>query len=195
MTSDDSAPPERLRAFVALEIDAPLRARLEELTGRLKRELPGVRWVGPPSMHLTLRFLGWTSAADLAPLHDPLRLAASDCPPASVGTTGLGMFPERGGPRVLWVGLAFPEAFDRLQTACEQSAVAAGFSPEPRGFRPHLTLGRWKDRARRPSLPTIDLGPTYLDHLTLFRSDLRPKGAVYTPLALFPLGGSASGLS
>ena len=188
MERGDGARPERLRAFVALELDAPLRERLEEQIHRLRAELAGVRWASSSSMHLTLRFLGWTSQAQLASLQEPLRRAAAACPGATVDTTGLGLFPERGSPRVLWVGLLFPEAFRRLQAACEEAAVAAGFPPETRAFQPHLTLGRWKERARRPSLPPLELGPARFDHLTLFRSDLRPQGALYTTLATFPLG-------
>jgi 2'-5' RNA ligase len=190
MTTESRAGSARLRAFVALEIDAALRGRLEETTARLRRELAGVRWVSASSLHLTLRFLGWTSAEALVPLPEALFRAAAGCPPATVATSGLGLFPERGAPRVLWVGLALPESFLRLQAECERAAVEAGFAPEPREFRAHLTLGRWKDHARRPSLPAIDLGSTRLDHVTLFRSDLRPAGAIYTPLAVFPLGGA-----
>jgi RNA 2',3'-cyclic 3'-phosphodiesterase len=188
MDRGDGPRGERLRAFVALELDPRLRERLEELIHRLRPELAGVRWVSPSSMHLTLRFLGWTSQEPLGSIQESLRRAAAECGAASLGTTGLGMFPERGSPRVLWVGLLFPEAFGRLQAACEQAAVAAGFAPETRAFQPHLTLGRWKERARRPSLPVVDLGPARFDHLTLFRSDLRPQGALYTALAIFPLG-------
>jgi 2'-5' RNA ligase len=76
-----------------------------------------------------------------------------------------------------------------LQRACERAARAAGFEGEERPFRAHLTLGRWRDRAPRPDLPPTDLGATRLDSLILFQSDLRPDGAVYTPLARFALQG------
>jgi 2'-5' RNA ligase len=75
-----------------------------------------------------------------------------------------------------------------LQRACEDAARRERFDPEERAFKPHLTLGRWKDRAPRPTLPAADLGTARIDHLTLYRSDLRPDGAVYTPLRVFDLG-------
>jgi 2'-5' RNA ligase len=105
-----------------------------------------------------------------------------------VPVVGLGLFPERGSPRVLWLGLELPQPMTELQAACEASAVAAGFSRETRPFSPHLTLGRWRDRAARPELPAVELGPVALDTLVLFRSELRPDGAVYTELARFGLG-------
>jgi 2'-5' RNA ligase len=101
---------------------------------------------------------------------------------------GLGTFPERGSPRVLWLGLAVPDTVLVLQAACERAAVADGFPREDRPFKPHLTLGRWRERDRRPELPEADLGAARVDTLVLFRSELRPQGAVYTPLARFPLG-------
>jgi 2'-5' RNA ligase len=100
----------------------------------------------------------------------------------------VGLFPERGSPRVLWLGVRLPQPVFVLQAACERAAVEAGFAPEPRPFRPHLTLGRFKERARRPEPPARDLGATRLDALVLFRSQLQQGGAVYTPLERFPLG-------
>jgi 2'-5' RNA ligase len=102
---------------------------------------------------------------------------------------GVGTFPERGQPRVLWVGLEMPPEALALQEACERIALGAGFPPERRAFKPHLTLGRWKDGGRRPVLPAAaDLGGGAVDRLVLFRSELKPSGAVYTPLDTFPLG-------
>jgi hypothetical protein len=51
-----------------------------------------------------------------------------------------------------------------------------------------VTLGRWRERARRPAAPALDLGTTGLGPVVLFKSDLRPQGAVHTPLREFPLG-------
>ncbi len=177
-----------VRAFIALELDTPLREAIGELQARLRLRLGGIRLVRPEGIHLTLRFLGDTSPAQVETLRPLLAAAAAACPPADARVAGVGTFPERGSPRVLWLGLDVPPAVFDLQRACERAARAAGFEREERPFRAHLTLGRWRDRAPRPDLPPTDLGPTRLDTLVLFRSDLRPDGAVYTPLARFALG-------
>src|SRR5262249_50481215 len=114
--------------------------------------------------------------------------AASRCPPCSPRIAGLGAFPERGPARVLWIGIAAPAAVLELQRECESAAVAAGFPAEARGFRPHLTLGRWREGARRPDLPESDLGPAPLRSLALYSSELHPQGARYTVLERFALG-------
>lgn len=183
--------PSKVRAFVALELDERLRARLGDVVASLQREVPGVRWVRMEGMHLTLRFLGWCSPEALAAIEPGLRRAAGACPRAEARVSGLGLFPDGGRPRVLWIGIALPEPILELQLACEEAAVASGFAPEPRPFRSHLTLGRFREGARRPSLPAVDLGHAFLDTLVLYRSQPQRQGAVYTPLVTFPLGEAA----
>lgn len=177
-----------IRAFVAIELCADTRALVGETLASLRPTLAGVRWARPETLHLTLRFLGPARADVLALLEPALRDAASRCPAGEARIAGLGLFPERGAPRVLWLGVDVAPQVLLAQRSCELAAVALGFAREDRGYRPHLTLGRWRERAPRPALPAVDLGMTRLERLVLFRSDLRPDGAVYTPLAEFPLG-------
>jgi 2'-5' RNA ligase len=181
--------PDQVRAFVALELDARLREALGELQARLRPRLGQIHLVRPEGIHLTLRFLGTTSPAQIETLRPLLAAAASACPPGEAPVASLGTFPERGSPRVLWLGLEVPPTIHDLQRACERAARKAGFEREERPFKAHLTLGRWRDRAAHPELPPADLGPTRLETLVLFKSDLRPGGAVYTPLERFALGG------
>jgi RNA 2',3'-cyclic 3'-phosphodiesterase len=180
---------ERIRAFVALELPEPTRAAIGQVLSDLRGSIAGVRWVHAEGVHLTLRFLGWSDPEALRRLEPALGRAATACPPVEAHLRGAGLFPERGAPRVLWIGVDLPDAVGTLQRACEEAAAAAGFPAEERPFRPHLTLGRFRDRVPRPRLPPLDLGPARLDRLVLFRSDLKPSGAVYTPLAVLPLGG------
>jgi len=177
-----------VRAFIAVELDARLREAIGDLQARLGPRLGGIRLVRPEGIHLTLRFLGDTSPAQVETLRSLLAAAAAACPPADVPVAGLGTFPEQGSPRILWLGLDVPPAVLDLQRACERAARAAGFEREERPFRAHLTLGRWRDRAKHPELAPADLGTTGLENLVLFKSDLRPDGAVYTALARFALG-------
>jgi 2'-5' RNA ligase len=149
----------------------------------------GARWVRPEGVHLTLRFLGDTPPERVEGLRPPLAAAAAACPPLEARVTELGTFPGPGRPpRVLWLGIALPSPALSLQAECERAAVGVGFPPEERPFRAHLTLARFRERVLRPALPPVDLGIIPLDTLALVRSELRPGGAVYTPIARFPLG-------
>lgn len=176
------------RTFVAIELEARLREAMGELQWRLRPRLGGIKVARPGGIHLTLRFLGETSREQVATLVPLLAAAAAACPPCDARVAGLGRFPERGSPRVLWLGLDVPPLLLELQRACEHAARAVGFEPEQRPFRAHLTLGRWRDAVPRPDLPPTDLGTTRLETLALFESQLRPDGAVYVPLARFALG-------
>lgn len=186
MTAEERTAP--IRAFIALELPAALRAALADTIARLREGVPAIRWVDPTHTHLTTRFLGWTTRERLSTLEPQLAAAAAACPAMIARVGGLGLFPPSGRARVLWIGVGLPEEGMRLQAECESAAVACGFPPERRTWRPHLTLGRWRDPARRPALPAIDLGPTLLGRLVLFRSQLKRSGAEYTPLSVFPLG-------
>jgi RNA 2',3'-cyclic 3'-phosphodiesterase len=177
-----------IRGFVALEIEGALRRSLDALQQRLRPALGGIRLTRSEGIHLTLRFLGTTSPAQASAIEPSLRAAARACPPPTARVRGLGTFPGRGSPRVLWLGVELPPPAFELQRACEQAARGAGFPPAERPFRAHLTLGRWSERAARPELPDVDLGETRLESLALFRSETRPEGASYTPLQRFPLG-------
>jgi len=178
-----------IRAFVALELEAGIRTAAAALIETLRPRARSARFVSPGSLHLTLRFLGSSEPEQLDAVSLELGAAADACPPTTARVSGLGTFPARGSPRVLWLGMELPPAVLALQRDCERAAVSAGFEPETRSFEPHLTLARWKERAPRPDLPACDLGECRLETLILFRSDLQPKGARHTPLGEWRLGG------
>jgi 2'-5' RNA ligase len=180
----------KLRAFVAFELDERLRAAIAALQDRL-RALAGLRLVRPEGVHLTLRFLGWCTRPQLEAIAPRVAAAATACPPFEARVAGLGTFPQRGAPRVLWLGVALPPDVLELQRACERAARDAGFEAEERAFAPHLTLGRFRERVKRPRLDAVDLGPTRIETLVLFRSVPQRDGAVYTPLLRMALGGTA----
>jgi 2'-5' RNA ligase len=181
-----------VRAFVALELGAEVREAIGTLMASLRPRVSGARWVRPEGVHLTLRFLGDTPPERIEQLLPLLAAAASGCAPLEARAAALGTFPGPGKPpRVLWLGIGLPPSAASLQAECERAAVAVGFPPEDRPFRVHLTLARFRGRVLRPALPPVDLGPIPLETLALVRSELRPGGAVYTPIARFPLGATA----
>ena len=185
-------------AFVALELPKALQAAFTEAIARLEKAIPDVRWMDARRMHLTLRFLGWTTRDRLNVLEPHLGVAARACPPVDATVSGLGIFPPSGRAHVLWVGVDLPQSAGTLQAACEAAALECGFPPERRAFQAHLTLGRWKAPARRRALPDLDLGPTRLERLVLYRSEpatgevavpgVRRAVSSYSQLAVFPLG-------
>ncbi len=193
------------RAFVAIELPEDLRRRCAALIDRLREHAPGVGWVRPRNLHLTLKFLGMTRPSQAERLSESLAHKAAKLPPFAVSLEGLGAFPSPRRPRVLWVGIGEGrEALRDLAGKVDGAAGKAGFSRETRAFSPHLTLGRvkmarvgsidgpinrpidWPDFIAR--LDPGPLGRFTADALTLVRSELGPGGAVHTPLQRVPLG-------
>ena len=179
---------EAVRAFVALELPRPLRKALAAAVDGLQETIRGIRWTDPFHTHLTFRFLGWTTRERLSGLEPRLAAVAAAGQAVEAQVSGLGLFPPAGRARVLWMGVRLPAAAIAMQAACEAAAVSSGFPPERRTFKPHLTLGRWREPAARPALREVDLGPARLERLVLFRSELHRDGARYSPLTVFPLG-------
>lgn len=185
------------RLFVALPLSSGVRERLAELQERLQRGLPPgtVRWVDPSGAHLTLIFLGQVDEGALPPLGEALETCARSAPPHVLRFQGLGCFPRPQRPRVLWVGVVGDtRALALLQAGLEAATVSLGFRREERAFHPHLTFGR----VRRPdpalcglllSPPAAELGEMEVREVHLMQSWLSPRGARYTSLGRFPLGG------
>jgi 2'-5' RNA ligase len=180
---------EHVRAFAALDLQPPWRERIGQIAHRLGESLPGLRLVRPEAIHLTLRFYGACRARQIETLRARLEAAAAEAPATDAVVQGLGLFPERGKARVLFLAMDVSPSVRVLQEACEAAALDAGLPAESRPFVAHVTLGRWREPAPRPTLPPVEIGLIRLDTLTLYRSDLHPAGAVHVPLCRFRLAG------
>jgi RNA 2',3'-cyclic 3'-phosphodiesterase len=180
-----------IRAFLALEIPPSLQKSISAHSAVLKQALPDtIRWVATERIHLTLKFLGDTSPASLQDLTHALSAVIAQQPPFDISAGGFGVFPNPKRPRILWIGVQAPPDLERLTRAIETTCARLGYPPEEKPFNPHLTLGRLRDgadlSALRPALQGIEIGPLgslTVSSVTLFRSDLRPQGPNYTPLA------------
>ncbi|MGQ0604614.1 MAG: RNA 2',3'-cyclic phosphodiesterase [Anaerolineales bacterium] len=196
-----------LRTFTALNLPAELHLHLGEIAAVLQKTAPrgSVRWVRPEGIHLTLKFYGEVSSARIPDLQRVLSEAAGACNRLTFALGGLGAFPNMNNPRVVWVGLTGDmPALQRLQRTVEEGSQRLGFAPEARRFNPHLTLGRvnqplpssdqsvltqmLRQAAIAPGESFSPGEPFVLDTLTLWHSELRSAGSVYTPLFSSGLG-------
>lgn len=192
---------DRIRAFVAVELNAAARDAVERVMRDLRAAAgDGVRWVRPEGVHLTLKFLGDIDAGSVPDISGALDRSAAPSQPFSLMLEGVGAFPNLRRPRVIWVGLGGElEQLLELQQSAEREMEALGFARERRAFTPHLTLGRVRDGAPQQRLRALsgavagasverDVHVPVRD-LALMKSDLRPTGAVYTRLHAARLGG------
>ncbi|HOG16951.1 MAG: 2',5' RNA ligase family [Syntrophaceae bacterium PtaU1.Bin231] len=187
-----------VRAFLAADPPPEVLDRIAAIQRELKKTVQGsIAWVRPEGIHLTLKFFGNISPEQAQTIATEVRKAVSGTAALSLRGRSLGVFPDLRRPRVIWLGLEGDvEPLGALQKRIETGLESCGFAREERPFRAHLTLGRIKDGRGLVGLEQALKGPRLqetgdfvVDKLTLFRSELTPKGAIYTGLATFPFAG------
>lgn len=179
------------RLFVAIDLPAILRARLVGLCAGVR----GAKWVSTEQIHLTLRFIGEVDNgrfADIAEALDNIHLA-----PFTLRLSGVGHFPPRGKPKVLWAGVADGAAVSRLHDKIEVRLQRLGLPPDARKFAPHVTLARLKgapitgvsDFLARNGLFASD--GFAVSEFHLYSSHLGSAGALHRIEASYPLDAAA----
>ena len=180
----------RMRLFVAVTLPDPVREAVSQMIRELSGRLETVRWTKAENIHLTLKFLGGVEADRIPPVRDCLDRMAEAQLPFTVVPEGLGVFPPRGKPRVIWAGVE--EGRGRLTALAEdldRGLSELGFPRETRRYTPHLTLGRIKNTRSGSGLRKItreiekrgadSLGAFNVDMIVLMESTLTPRGAIH----------------
>lgn len=191
-----------IRAFIAITLPIAIKTELESTIQKfMAQRVQGVRWVAVDNIHLTLKFLGDTPPADLAQLTKILQAESAAHPSFTVEVAGIGAFPNPRRPRIIWVGLQAHAVLNDLVARIESAASSIGIQPEERAFSPHLTLGRIKNDISTADLQNLSAalnsvkigsaGVFTVTQFTLFRSDLRPQGPLYSVLEQFSLQAAA----
>lgn len=179
-----------LRIFVAVPIPDAVADFLGQVQTRLRSSAMKIRWVATRNIHLTLKFLGEIDPSRIPGIIDQMDVAAGSMASFSLQAQGVGVFPNLRRARVLWVGLTGDlDRLSALQASLESGLESIGFSRESRKYRAHLTIGRARRRVDRQTIgaalePVKDVAsdPFRVDRLVLFKSVLKPAGAVYTQL-------------
>jgi RNA 2',3'-cyclic 3'-phosphodiesterase len=183
-----------IRAFIAVDLSPEILSRIRDVSENIRNrmnDLP-VRWVPVENIHLTLKFLGDVSVSNLEILQKVFREVVASHAACEISVGGLGAYPKINQPRVIWVGLEAPQELLSLQTDIEIESEKLGYPREERCFSPHLTIGRVPRNGLAQDIARLVrvleeskvgfLGATRINNVNLYRSDLRPGGAVYTSL-------------
>ena len=196
--------PERVRAFIALRLDAAAEEAIAAMIERLRASQDssqenGIRWVRRANFHLTLFFLGPAVPRErLAPIADALGAIAKQTAPFEIAARGVGMFPNPARPRVVWVGLdsSGPDGGElaALAARVREAAARCGFAPERHAYSPHLTIGRVRSlpvpvrlRQRLCEAADSSFGVSRIERVMLYRSEPGPHSSIYHELAAGPL--------
>jgi 2'-5' RNA ligase len=191
-----------IRTFLALDPPEEILREIGRVQNRLQRVVHGdLRWVRPEAIHLTLKFFGDIPESAVADIAAVVEKAAVREVPFSFAIGGAGVFPDQRRPRVLWLGMSgdVPRLLS-FQQGLEGELGMVGFPGEERPFRPHLTLARIKSSRDLAGLEkALEKGEGYAageftaPGIGLIRSELTPRGAIYTKLKWFPFAGEDEG--
>jgi len=189
---------ERVRCFLAVPLRDPALGAAQRTLAQLRENVDAVRWTRPETLHITVHFFGNVDDADVANAVDAVTPVVGDTPPFELTLDALGAFPERGSPRVLWLGAsAVSNEMTELAMRCREALDRAGFEVDARPFRAHCTLGRprmpwpiesraaWRDMSTHP----IESNAFTADALVMYESVPSRGGAIYTQRVLLRLGG------
>lgn len=183
-----------IRAFIAIDLPPEVLQCLDDVSQQLREKLIGapVRWVPVENIHLTLKFLGDVSESNIDMLTDLLQSIVSNVKQFELSVGGLGAYPKPHRPRVIWVGVEAPPDLMIAQRSVESEMSRLGYARERRPFNPHLTLGRVSRHSTNQDVRNIAdviksnnvgyLGSARVTAFHIYRSDLKPSGAVYTKL-------------
>lgn len=184
-----------IRSFLAIEFPDSLKEIVAGYIKDLKQVPSKIRWVSPSQVHLTLKFFGSVSQEQVEKILQALSPVLMEYPQFHLCLKGIGAFPNLFRPRVIWAGLGGEiEILQEVYLAVEQALTLLGIPKEDRPLHPHLTLGRNKLKELNDPLYHLltqwakgESESFVVKEITLFRSDLKPTGPVYTKLGGFSL--------
>lgn len=191
---------EKRRLFLAVNLNILTTRRIADAIGRMRpvAERRGLKvgWVPAANLHVTLKFLGWTSSEVVEAVQDRVAAAVKGVRPFDVGARGSGAYPSLAGARILWVGVHDGSgALAQLAARVEAAVAALGFAPEARPFSPHLTIGRVKGGEGAEEVlsgcRSNDFGNSSIREVVLYESLMRSSGSEYLALARIPLEGGS----
>ncbi|MHA1632896.1 MAG: RNA 2',3'-cyclic phosphodiesterase [Candidatus Freyarchaeota archaeon] len=183
---------EKVRSFIAVDVDSPqvldaIKKVQEDLSPLVK-----AKFVELENVHFTLKFLGEISSEMVDKVYEVMKTIPFE--PFRLELCGVGCFPSIRRVNVIWIGARKgSENLKSIADELERKLKPLGFKPESRPFTPHATIARVKFVHNREKLASLlsrmkglELGEIAIDSVKLKRSQLTPKGPVYTTLRSIP---------
>lgn len=185
-----------MRLFIAATFPSGVLGDLNERVARIRSRLPPAAWARPETQHLTFAFLGDQPEPVVEDLSSALTPALAAIPKFEARIHSSGLFPNARHARVGWAGLQPDQPFQDVAKAVRGVVTQKGIALDNGDFKPHLTLMRMREgwppssiELFTKSLKDFQSALFEVSAITLFSSQLDPKGAIHTPLKAFALKG------
>jgi 2'-5' RNA ligase len=186
-----------IRAFIAISLPPQARDLALQVQERFRECGASLSWVQTQNVHLTIKFLGNIPEEKIGPIGMAIEKAIGETRPFAVEINEMGVFPNIQFPRVIWMGVDEPtHTLINLENRISEEMEIIGFPREEKKFTPHITLGRVKSHKGKNKLIEIihSQRMLYCDKILvadvkLYKSELKPSGAVHSVLASFGLKG------
>jgi 2'-5' RNA ligase len=178
-----------VRAFLSIDIEnQSLLFQIQNIQKKLDQTAAKMTIVKSENVHFTLLFFGDTSLTRLDQIQTCLDGIKID--PFDIEVVGVGSFPNKRRPRIIWIGVAHNASkILYLKNEIDSSLIELGYQPEKREYTPHATIARVrhvKDSKRiadnLESLSKEVIGTMTVTKIKMMKSTLTPSGPIYEPL-------------
>lgn len=175
----------KFRGFIAIDID--VAPKVLEFEKEIEQTGADVKLVEPENIHMTLKFLGDLDEELVDQIENIMKDAVKEIDPFTIKLNGTGVFPNKNYIKVVWIGIEDGQIIETIAKRIDEQLSTLGFKKEKRGFSPHLTLGRVKTAKNKERLvktiekyEDVEFGEFEINSIKLKKSDLTPKGPIYT---------------
>ncbi len=178
-----------IRSFIAVPLADDVSRSAVNLIERIRQPNDGIKWVPTDNLHLTLKFLGDVDNVEVPDVCAAVQKVAAEFDPFELVFSGTGGFPSLDRPRILYAGIQDESGrLVELVSRLEEELADLRFKPEPRDYRPHLTIGRTRSNRGLAESAVVDrlkenaeteLGVMAVDTIQMFASFLDKGGPTY----------------
>ncbi|MCK4347101.1 MAG: RNA 2',3'-cyclic phosphodiesterase [Thermoplasmatales archaeon] len=177
----------QFRGFIAVDID--VFPKLLEFEKEIKDTGANIKLVEPENVHITLKFLGDTNEDLIEEIDGIINDATQNIEPFNIKLNGAGVFPNQNYIKVIWLGIKQWEQLEGIAQKIDEQLHKMGFKKEKRKFSAHLTIARVRSAQNKDKLLQIiekykdfEFAEINVDSIKLKKSELTPKGPIYTNL-------------
>lgn len=196
---------EEHRCFLAIDIEPDLVQKIEEVQEEFKQTNNNVKYVEKENLHFTLKFFGNITKNEIVNIKKAINTALTKVKSVSINNNhddtnqpknelaieGIGTFPNKNYMKVLWIGTKNNNFLTNLQKGLDLEFEKLGFKKE-KNFKTHLTIGRIRNlnykkefKSKIEELQDIKIGTMNISKISLKKSELTPKGPIYSDIETF----------